>query len=171
VLPVQSGYRFVLTYNLIDVTRHLSAAVLDVEQSKIHQMLAEWHSMQEKPLFMCYVLERKYSSVSLRRLKGDDNHRCYQLDKACQSNGRFLVFLSQLERTAPRVNDDFLEKWAEQLNLHDIVSLQGTKISHSVRISIDCLVQRDLYEGRKHDELREGNHIQQVYHDTVRVLN
>ncbi|EXJ81805.1 hypothetical protein A1O1_07870 [Capronia coronata CBS 617.96] len=162
VSPVQSGYRFVLTYNLINTTleRSPSAAVLDVEQSKICRILAEWDSMQDKPQGMCYVLQHKYTGASLQLsgLKCDDYYRCSQLDRACRSNGRFCVFLSRLGLTVTRINEEaYEEEDKEELFLKDTVTLEGIQLRDSMRIGKDCLVQRNLYEAREHDEQWEGN--------------
>ena len=116
MLPIQSGYRFVLTYNLVNTAleRHLSASVLDTEQSKIGRMLDEWYPMRDRQTFMCYVLQHKYTDANLRlhNLKGDDYYRCSQLDRACQSNGRLCVFLARLELTVTRINEE--EYWEEE---------------------------------------------------------
>ncbi|KIX97549.1 uncharacterized protein Z520_07002 [Fonsecaea multimorphosa CBS 102226] len=161
VLPVQSGYRFVLTYNLIDtgLKRHPSAAALDAEQSQIDRMLAEWYAMQGS-------------------LKGDDYYRCSQLDRACQSSGRFCFFLFRLELTVTPIDDEeYGEDGEEELCLNGVVTLQGIRLQDSLTISKDSLVQRNLYEAREHDQQwggeRLGNQhadIQQVYRDAVAVI-
>ena len=182
MLPVQSGYRFVLTYNLIHAAleRHPSAAGLDIEQSEIDRMLAEWHAMQGRPWSMCYVLQHKYTgaNLQLRSLKGDDYYRCSQLDRACQSNGHFCLFLSWLELTVTRTNNwQYRGEKKEELCLNDIVTLQGIRLQGSLVTWEDCLAQRNLYEAREHDEQWGGEHlgneyadIQQVYLDAVRVM-
>ena len=181
MLPIQSGYRFVLTYNLINNAheRHLSATVLDIEQSKIDRMLTQWHATEGRKSFMCYVLQHKYTGVHLQmsNLKGDDYYRCSQLDRACHSNGAFHVFLSPLELTVTRINDEgYEEEGNEELCLSSITSLQGVELQDSLTISKDSLVQRNLYQSREHDEQWGGEHlgnqhadIQQVYHDAVCV--
>ncbi|OAL36412.1 hypothetical protein AYO20_04308 [Fonsecaea nubica] len=182
ILPVKSGCRFVLTYNLINATvpRQLSAAVLDVEQSKIDGVLTEWYSMQDQPQFLCYVLEHKYTGAGLQLscLKGDDYYRCSQLERACQSNGRFCLFLSRLQLTVSRSNDEEYEQEGnEELCLNDVVTLQGTKLQDSLKISDDLIVQQSVYANRDRDEQWGGEHlgnqhaeIVQAYHDAVIVI-
>ena len=182
MLPIQSGYRFVLTYNLVNTAleRHLSASVLDTEQSKIGRMLDEWYPMRDRQTFMCYVLQHKYTDANLRlrNLKGDDYYRCYQLHGACRTDGRFCIFLSRLELTVTRTNDEeYEEKAEEKLYLDGVFALQGIKLRDSLVISEDCVVQRNVHESREHDEQWGGEHmgnqyadIQQVYRDTVRVV-
>ncbi|KIW36506.1 uncharacterized protein PV06_11271 [Exophiala oligosperma] len=182
VLSVQSGYRLVLTYNLINTTsdRHPSAAALDVEQSNIEATLGGWCSMPDKPRFMCYVLQHKYTSAKLRLsgLKGDDYYRCCWLDRACRSNGRFCLVLARLELTVTRINDEeCLDQGDEELCLNDIVTLEGFQLQDSLSIRKDSLAQRGLYESREHDEQWGGEHlgnqhadIEQVNRDAVAVI-
>jgi hypothetical protein len=181
VLPVKSGYRFVLTYNLINntVQTPLSAAVRDIEASQIDRMFCEWDSMQNSPDAMCYVLQHKYTAAKLQMggLKGDDYFRCSHLHQAVgRSNGRFCVLLACLELLVTRVNDEtYEEEQEESLRLRDIATLNGIKLQDSLEIPKEFLVQTNLYEDREHDEQWGGEHlgnqhadIQQLYHDAVR---
>ncbi|KIV89616.1 hypothetical protein PV10_07002 [Exophiala mesophila] len=191
VLPIQSGYRCVLTYNLINtvIECHPSASARGIEQSKIERMLVDWHAMQDKEPFMCYALQHRYLSDNLQldSLKGDDHYRCSQLDRACQSNGRFCIFLSRLELT-DSVIDDGSDKQAVEgdgLRLNGVFTLQGLKLQDSFLISHSHLAQRNLYEARDCDDVQRRTYetydhtsedlvnsaeIQQVYHDVVAVI-
>ncbi|OAP58935.1 hypothetical protein AYL99_06232 [Fonsecaea erecta] len=183
VLPVQSGYRLVLTYNLAHtgIKHQPSATVLDMEQSRIGQMLDKWSSMKDRPQFMCYALRHKYTAAHLQlaNLKGDDYYRCFQLDQACQSNGHFCVLLSRMKLTVTRINDEdeYDDSAQEELRLEGVVTLQGFKLRDALKISDTNLVPSNLYDDRQHDEQWGGEHlgnqhaeISQVYRDTVALI-
>ena len=150
-------------------------------------MLIDWHDMQDKKPFMCYALQHRYLSDNLQldSLKGDDYYRCFQLDRACQSNGRFCIFLSRLELTESQ-NDDGKDNQVVEgagLRLNGVFTLQGLKLQDSFEIRHSHLVQRNLYEARDCDEVQRRTYetfdylweemvtsaeIQQVYRDVVR---
>ncbi|EHY60942.1 uncharacterized protein HMPREF1120_08885 [Exophiala dermatitidis NIH/UT8656] len=187
VLPVQAGYRVVLTYNLVNNSTELqlSAAVQDVEQSRIKQMLNKWYSMPNRPALMCYALQHEYTSAKLQfrlpklrlsSLKGDDYYRCCQLDSACRSNGRFCVFLSTLERhvNVTGSKDEDYEEVEESSCLRDIVTLHGDKLQNT-SMQTDCLARgyehsqlvKQWAVGRLDDEPSQS---ERVYHDTVAII-
>ena len=181
MLPVQSGYRFVLTYNLINntVQTPLSATLRDIEASQIDRMLSEWNSLQDPPDAMCYVLQHKYTATRLRLvgLKGDDYYHCSHLGQAAgRSNGRFYILLARLELLVTRVNDGAYEgEGEERLCLQDIVTLNGIKLQDSIEISDKILAQGHLYEDRGYDQQWGEEHlgneyaeIQQLYQNAVR---
>ncbi|KIW93310.1 uncharacterized protein Z519_05915 [Cladophialophora bantiana CBS 173.52] len=149
---IQSGYPFALTYIIINVAieRPLSVKVLDVKQPKIDGMFAEWSPMQDHPLCMYYALQDKYTgaSIKLQSLNGDDYYRISHPDRACQSNG-FCVFLSQLQLTMTRINDE--EEGTKDLRLNNIVTQQGARVQDSLAIEADFFAP-DLYEAPEHDE-------------------
>ncbi|KAJ4581247.1 hypothetical protein HRR81_000288 [Exophiala dermatitidis] len=179
VLPIQAGYRVVLTYDLINDTTELelSAAVQDAEQSGIKQMLNEWHSMPDRPALMCYILQHADTSPDLRlgSLKGDDYYRCSQLHRACRSNGRFCVFLSRLRQDVTRSNDEDGGDLEERACLRDIVTLRGDKLQNILAIQTDCLAQG--YEDSQPHEQWDGAHSDDQHaeaggarHDTVAII-
>lgn len=106
VLPVTSGYRFVLTYNLaMDSAAALpSATALLRDQSReLRQALESWsHEVktgrrEAEPLY--YVLEHKYTeaNISLKHLKTIDQARVQCLQMLC-SELDFDLFLTTLEK-------------------------------------------------------------------------
>lgn len=106
VLPVTSGYRFVLTYNLaIDQAAMLpSATALLREQSQgLRQALELWSHeinlgrVDAGPLY--HVLDHKYTeaNISLKALKTTDQARIKCLQTLCSELG-FDLFLTTLEK-------------------------------------------------------------------------
>ena len=107
VLPVTSGHRLVLTYNLVQNVggpTRLASCLTD-DQAKINQILAIWnHKCQPKsmdyPPFLSYMLGHKYTDANLRldHLKGKDAYLARYLQTACLDQD-FCFFLANLERT------------------------------------------------------------------------
>ncbi|KAK3299688.1 uncharacterized protein B0H64DRAFT_355933 [Chaetomium fimeti] len=112
VLPVESGYRWVLTYNLAmspDLERP-SAALLQPQVGKLQQSLASWiehlapHNWEDAtgkdiPHFY-YLLEHEYTeaSIALRALKTTDLSRVQCL-RDISTKLDFDVFLAVLEKS------------------------------------------------------------------------
>ncbi|KAK7756709.1 hypothetical protein SLS62_001150 [Diatrype stigma] len=115
VLPVLSGYRFVLTYNLAihPAAKLPSATALVRDQGQhLRQALESWsHEIKTghgkaQPLY--YVLDHKYTqaNLSLRALKTIDQTRMQCLQMIC-SELEFDLFLTTLEMMEiGQVDDD-----------------------------------------------------------------
>jgi hypothetical protein len=107
ITEVTSGYRFVLTYNLINTNPEKPAKVPIELSSKIGELedvLLFWkHSYREKasgcPTVLAYILEYLYTeqSLSYPGLKGYDHLRCECLLDLCKKHG-FIIYLAKLER-------------------------------------------------------------------------
>ena len=106
-MPVTSGHRLVLTYNLVQAVGGPTrlASCLNDDQTKLNQILAIWnHKSQRKPMdappFLSYMLDHKYTDANLRldHLKGKDAYLARSLQTACVDQG-FCFFLANLERT------------------------------------------------------------------------
>ena len=101
VLPVTSGHRLVLTYNLVqNVGGPTRLACLTDDQAKINQILAIWNHKVDYPPFLSYMLDHKYTDANLRldHLKGQDAYLARYLQTACLDQD-FCFFLANLERT------------------------------------------------------------------------
>ncbi|KAL8790514.1 MAG: hypothetical protein Q9195_006345 [Heterodermia aff. obscurata] len=107
VLPVISGHRLVLTYNLIQAVgspTRLASCPKD-DQAKLGQILALWNHKSkckspDSPFFLSYMLHHKYTDANLRldHLKGKDAYLARYLQTACL-NQDFCYFLANIERT------------------------------------------------------------------------
>ncbi|OAV92072.1 hypothetical protein PTTG_04466 [Puccinia triticina 1-1 BBBD Race 1] len=104
VLPVKSGYRCVLTYNLAtrpDEARP-SASTFDLEKVPLRQTLRRWSKdarLYDAESFLYYPLEHEYTqaSMSLQALKAED----YARVKAVQdltAELPFEIFLALMEK-------------------------------------------------------------------------
>ncbi|XDG02263.1 hypothetical protein ABKA04_001878 [Annulohypoxylon sp. FPYF3050] len=113
VKPLESGYRLVLTYNIIHVGGiRMSADLVEGQSTKLRSILTKWHSITPNGFQgmnkLIYKLEHKYteSSLSLSNLKSRDHRVCQALYELGLEYG-FTVFLAQLNRT------DTEEEWDE----------------------------------------------------------
>ncbi|EXL79795.1 hypothetical protein FOPG_06532 [Fusarium oxysporum f. sp. conglutinans race 2 54008] len=104
VLPVTSGYRWVLTYNLaIDQSLPRPSAALKRSELRplrhcIRRWLARDPSSRENP-FVYHVLDHEYTedNISYRALKGPDIARVAALRQACEGLP-VTIFLALLEK-------------------------------------------------------------------------
>ncbi|KAI1640477.1 hypothetical protein F4809DRAFT_441552 [Biscogniauxia mediterranea] len=114
ILPVTSGYRWVLTYNLAmtpaeNKSEPPSSYLLEHEQ-ELRKILVSWAEevkakrRAETPLY--YKLEHKYSeaNLSLNALKLNDRARVSLLQKIC-SDLRFDLVLATLEKEEHRTTE------------------------------------------------------------------
>lgn len=77
VLPVRSGYRWVLTYNLcIDPSRQRPTACLQTDEARyLHEVLEDWIAQEDRDWSHAYYrLDHEYTqaNISLNALKGRD---------------------------------------------------------------------------------------------------
>ena len=107
VAKVTSGYRLVLTYNLIQTGAgpSLSASSLGDSRKQLSQTLSLWSSNLESselamPTMLAYMLRHKYTDANLRlsNLKGKDRHIANAIQAACEDSG-FKFYLANLQRT------------------------------------------------------------------------
>ncbi|KAF2502794.1 hypothetical protein BU16DRAFT_612396 [Lophium mytilinum] len=104
VQEVTSGYRWVLTYNLVRKGPWADFSALRYESSVLRNAVGLWSSQLKSSLTidcceLIYVLEHKYTEANLRidLLKSRDLGRVMALKQACEANG-FSIFLAALER-------------------------------------------------------------------------
>ncbi|KAH8752277.1 hypothetical protein F5883DRAFT_351430, partial [Diaporthe sp. PMI_573] len=76
IKPVETGYRWVLTYNLIMDCRSscLSASALDSQIENLVEALSSWEKLEYRRDFLLYPLDHQYTLRNLRlsSLKGLD---------------------------------------------------------------------------------------------------
>jgi 2OG-Fe(II) oxygenase superfamily len=124
VKAVTSGYRLVLTYNLIHRPSAASLENLDNTSAKLISSLESWATLCQEvypsedepvewdlddddddddddcPRALLYTLNHKYTSaeLSFSRLKGVDQGQVSEARKACKKTG-FSLFLVNIEKT------------------------------------------------------------------------
>jgi hypothetical protein len=154
VKPVTSGYRLVLTYNLIrqhatdkgPVTPGTSVEdqySLIAALTKYNEQLQHFDDL---PNFLVYRLEHQYTQAGLRadRLKGQDLGRLQCLKEAADELG-FGLYLANMEKEITKTDDSFQEhlyrytgygntsdeeELSRSITLKYVVNLDGTRIDH-----------------------------------------
>ncbi|KAI9103108.1 hypothetical protein DFS34DRAFT_700850 [Phlyctochytrium arcticum] len=101
VLPVTSGYRWVLTFNLATAeTAHAPSANLPVGYYELHEAVRKWLDFRKSDdwngdLYSpYYFLNHSYTeaSIALNTLKGVDGARMQAFKKACEAESVSLYF-------------------------------------------------------------------------------
>ncbi|KAL8797276.1 MAG: hypothetical protein Q9195_000429 [Heterodermia aff. obscurata] len=186
VEPVTSGYRLVLTYNLIHVSNSLEESrpesITTNQQGLINTALKDWKKLVSGGVNdqhqLIYVLEHEYSerNFKLDSMKGPDQSRSLQLRDACQEHG-FHVFLAHFEHSRP---EDACEEDGEfEWSLTTIFTLDGSVVARDKAIEKEDIVRKDLFDDESPDEEQEdheawtgneGGTITQIYRRSCLVV-
>ena len=153
VLPVTSGYRLVLTYNLImehsDVPSQ-SAENLDDRRAVLPKLLRKWPSTAPDIGNFVFILEYQYTASSLNTtmLKGRDAVVAKKLRDVCSSADVYL-FLAHLDHESEAYSDfDYYYGTSEdgyRTNLNNVVALDGTEIGDNMDIPEEIILQEDPF--------------------------
>lgn len=176
ILPVTSGYRWVMTYNLIRVSSAFPAsdAAARAYSDELSRLLRQWQHEFAGVNILCYALNHQYTdnSLELSSLKREDFFRAQHVANAC--DGGFIALLASMEKVVPLPVCDGWDGEAE-LNLQRICSLNGLALATSLGISEDNLLQESLFEYRDPNEQSGGEYmgnenaeLNQYYYDSVR---
>jgi hypothetical protein len=165
VLPVTSGYRWVLTYNLAispDLERP-SAALLQPDTGKLERSLARWlgHLAQKEPARVeikdtdagdqvYFLLEHEYTeaSIALRALKTTDIARVQCLRDLSAKLG-FDLFLGVLEKQVfGGTETDFGKRGRKKPKVlwHEHTEIYDTTVSFKKLVDLDGNVLRSGME-------------------------
>ncbi|KAK3705093.1 hypothetical protein LTR37_013460 [Vermiconidia calcicola] len=156
VKPVVSGYRIVLTFNLVYAgpgVRTICAGQ-DTHETGLKSLLLQWGKSADQigfiPQFYIYLPEHKYSdaSLSLDRLKSVDYKRVQTVASLLQDTG-FECYLATLEKE----DRDFEE---ESIRLTRVVALDGAQVLEDVPIEEADIVQQDAFDRDPDDEETGG---------------
>ncbi|MCJ1391367.1 hypothetical protein MMC18_004230 [Xylographa bjoerkii] len=163
IKPIQSGYRWVLTYNLTSASSGcpMSATELDVQLD-----------------CFCQTLAYTDAGLKLAELKGDDYYRACYVANACRKVGDFCVLLASMQKVVTLPNDEGGEENAQsELRLNRILDLEGFALQKSLTIPEDFLLQPWLYGSRDNDEQHGGEYLgnqhadfDQYYNDSVMLI-
>lgn len=177
IKPISSGYRLVITYNLVQQRGSPPSAGTFVEQqAQLQALLQKWTSALQSKKRVIYKLDHKYSqsSLSIHNMKGRDAQLIRCLDQACQETG-FYVFLAIMTKTEG-CEDDFYYGGGDEdsLELDHVTSIDGSHITGSVDVEMSEILGPDPYKGRAADSEDEGEFTgnesmpsQYRYHDSV----
>ncbi|KAL7938209.1 hypothetical protein V8C35DRAFT_330199 [Trichoderma chlorosporum] len=182
IKPVQTGYLWVLTYNLIVDYQNarLSASVLDSQIQSLVEALSLWETLQYPPDFLVYPLDHEYEPGNLRlsNLKGLDYQRARCLADSCDQHGEFYLFLAQLDKYLNWPNDNAgKSELICRRYLRHVCSLEGFELS-PLKVSInkaslleDINYERDPSFRAGGDNLNTFHmRIEEIYSDMVLVI-
>ncbi|KAG8532380.1 uncharacterized protein KY384_002865 [Bacidia gigantensis] len=174
VKPVTSGYRLVLTYNLVRLSGgpRLTASLALRQKDELDTIFSSWNrtiSLGDRygAEAFVYVLDHMYTdaSLSLQALKGDDKMKAVYLQEACAQHGFCLYFATmEFERM-------------ESLSLRRIVDLDGNILIFAKQeLQARDIVQEDVFDRDPDREDysgytgNEGVSATHWYNDTVMIL-
>ncbi|KAL8773539.1 MAG: hypothetical protein Q9209_001644 [Squamulea sp. 1 TL-2023] len=136
VSKVKSGYRLVLTYNLMQQdyrAGHIPSAMDDHKQN-LKEVLALWNRQLREQFSgqnndctwekLLYILDHEYSeaNISTNQLKGKDQLRMRYLSDACCEHDFVLYFAHlQFSQFGSVDEDEDNPYWAAGLDVHDFV--------------------------------------------------
>ncbi|KAF2272969.1 uncharacterized protein EI97DRAFT_347613, partial [Westerdykella ornata] len=178
VLPIISGHRLVLTYNLIQdpgMPRQVSLG-LDKSHRQLESLLRTWRVNLNHVQKLVYPLEHKYTqeSLAIRNLKGPDAAKARLLDYVCGRTG-FYWFFAQLTKESYQNFEEFDAPEEEvKFSLMNLTTAAGVRLAYRVQFEKRELLVDDLYDKRSPDSEDQheytGNEATGAtyrYHDTV----
>ena len=174
---MESGYRLVLTYNLIrtDYQGPTSASALVEEKLKLHRILNDWkqrfNAGQPSLSKLAWILDHKYSeaNLGLKNLKGHDDLLGHHVADICEKEG-FTVMFASMTLTVYSYHDG--EEREQVLSLSNVVEADGRLITNDASIKNEEIIQKDCFD-RYPDEVEseetgnEGVDVTHFYHDAV----
>ncbi|KAL9615706.1 MAG: hypothetical protein Q9160_009323 [Pyrenula sp. 1 TL-2023] len=182
--PVQTGYRWVLTYNLINDSKDIcpSVSALDSRVQDFTNLLTLWQSMETGPRFFAYLLAHRYTSTSLRlaQLKGDDYYRTRHAVQSSSEQPDIYIFLANIEIYVTDPNcESALTPVASNMSITRLVDLDGFDLNaYEVPILDEDLQQQMRTNGREPDVQRGGGfmgnsyaEIEQFYRNSVCAMS
>ncbi|KAG6360927.1 hypothetical protein INS49_011995 [Diaporthe citri] len=179
IKPLSSGYRLVITYNLLQQRGSPpSAGVFIEQQAQLQALLQKWASALQSKTRVIYRLDHKYSqsSLSIQNMKGRDAQRIRCLKQACQEAG-FYILLAIMTRTEGCEDDYYGGDDEDSLELDHVTSLDGSFITRSVDVEMKEILGPDPYKDRRADSEDEGEFTgnesmpsQYRYHDSALLI-
>ncbi|WEW59015.1 hypothetical protein PRK78_004483 [Emydomyces testavorans] len=193
IKPVKSGYRVVLTYNLI----HDGAGAVPsawAPNSKLESAFKFWKSCYDceegVPSFLLYKLSHQYpsSNFGFSSMKGKDTQLLAHLQSVCKKLG-FQIYLGRVERKVWGGCDEYDDSYELEGNYHQIIEVcddesglkevidsDGVKILDHLDVNdLDC-IQKNVISGIPDSEDysgytgNEGVSATHFYKKTVAVI-
>ena len=178
--PLTSGYRLVLTYNLVQDLSLVkpSANLMMKTKKRLKSLLATWQSDYSHQEQLIYILDHKYTGNSLRleTLKGRDAAVGKYLNDVCMENGIFFL-LAHMTRSTCNGEDYYNEREeVEFLELSTIVTASGKFLQLGFDVHEGNILTEDPFR-RDPDSESEGGYTGNEgmpstyrYHDSVSLL-
>lgn len=187
VEPVSSGYRLVLTYDLVhrggDIKAARPSSVLNDNNAAIDSALKAWKTRLDddetrtEKLVHLFECEYPHAKLGMQSLEGSDQVQSLHLYEACQEH-RFSTFLGQLEHTKRRSGygeedeDDQDQDWT----LAKIFTVEGVCIAEGLEIEQDDIIQDRPFKNESpddehcDDEFDEGAEVTEIYKRSCVVI-
>lgn len=187
VEPIISGYRLVLTYNLIHRTGDIEAArpssVLNDNRAAIDSALNAWKTRlgddETTTDILVHLFEGEYlqGKLGLQALEGSDQVQSLRLHEACQEHG-LSMFLGQLEHTYRRngYEEEDEEDQDQDWTLTKLFTLEGVSIAEVIDIKLENVIQNRPFENESPDEeqcddwCEEGAGVTETYKRSCMVI-
>ncbi len=171
-----SGYRLVLTYNILLLPAHSSPRPTSFFDARTERILTDWHAADQRDDKICYPLEHIYSesTLSLGQLKGRDAVVGRLLHHTAPT-AHFSVFLACMANREERGDDNCsdLEEWTV---VDKMYTLQGQLIAQNFLVGQQEVLGPWPYYDADADGVNEPEYLDESppaqfrYHDTVREL-
>lgn len=176
IKPLSSGYRLVITYNLIQQRGSAPSAGTFIEQqAQLQTLLQNWACTLQSKKRVIYRLDHKYSqsSLSIQNMKGRDAQRIRCLKQACEEAG-FYILLAIMTKTESCEDEYYGGGDEDSLELDYVTTLDGSYITRSLDVEMSEILGPDPYKDRGADSEDEGEFTgnesmpsQYRYHDSV----
>ncbi|RYP79365.1 hypothetical protein DL769_002989 [Monosporascus sp. CRB-8-3] len=178
ITEVTSGYRLVLTYNIIQTGGpSKSAGSLAKQHEQLQEAISEWKGKYNSTKRLLYCLEHQYtrSSLSLENLKGRDHAVCHSLYSLCLENGLHLLFAYLTYSKEEGYYGD-----EKSLTISSIHGCDGSLIAEDLDVEPEEVIGDNPYEdgpSRDPDSESEGEYTGNEgmpstlrYHDTAVMI-
>lgn len=150
VRPVESGFRVVLTYNLIytGTTQIPNLANFELEKFMLKNALLRWRiaslTSEDMPSCLAYPLEHNYSEANLNsdRLKGKDKARAVCMAQLAEELG-FTCVLAIVERTTMTQGD---EETSDTVQLAHVVSFDGQVVLQRAEVDQEIFMTDEHWD-------------------------
>lgn len=187
VEPVSSGYRLVLTYDLIhqigDIKAARPSSVLNDHRAAINSALEAWKERlgddETMTDMLVHLFESEYlqEKLGLQALEGSDQVQSLRLHEACQDHG-FSTLLGQLECTNRRngYDEEDEEDRDQDWKLAKLFTLEGVCIAENLDVEQDSIIQNQPFENESPDEeqcddwYEEGGELTEIYKRSCVVI-
>ncbi|KAL9594089.1 MAG: hypothetical protein Q9219_007223 [cf. Caloplaca sp. 3 TL-2023] len=166
--PILTGYRWVLTYNLINQSQNApqSASIQDQRVKELTQALTRWEDLDDDTHYLVYPLSHQYSDQNLKlaQLKGGDRDRVHHVTQACAANDGHYSFLCNMEMCVTDPNCEEQMEKETALLLCRAVTTEGINLLPNNRNIAELnLLHGSSYQDRDPDVQRGGEYTGNQY--------
>ncbi|OCK74373.1 hypothetical protein K432DRAFT_469906 [Lepidopterella palustris CBS 459.81] len=143
IQPIKSGYRPVLTYNLVQIAgvRKPTAELLDENHSRLEKLLRTWKRDFDYLDMFVHPFEHKYTEASLRasNLKDRDGALGNYLQNVCSANGVYFFLANMTHETC---EDQYGDGDDDQTTLYHVTNPSGQVIRDSMYLDHETFLPK-----------------------------